>query len=467
MLGDLEKAMLLFDEVMKLDPGNHAARYEKAGIYLERREFAKAIESANAAIAGDQQNYWYYRKLEEIFTDQGNYEKAIETAENIIDQFPPAYDDHARLADLAERSQLFEKAVKHYKQAAKRPSGNIAAMVNAARLEREQGKKADALQTTKELMEMAPSDARGYEMHMQLLTEMGREDEAKTMVNQWIKADPANGQAKLLLAGFADSEKALDLLADAFLDEKTALDPKLAALDKAISNFGDNNTTDLIALINMLKQAHGNQAEIDARAGRLYLQSERYSEAATVIREGLRTHPANERAWEDLLFADLAASDYDALKRDVEESLELYPNNKSLLAWYAIWGQKVDDQETTDYALSKIMKTGPGESEAELTAFFNWSQRSDLDMPPAVAGYFTKMEQAIEQTKNASPDVHSSGEVLKHFKTLVSVNRLMNFNPEFLTYYGHAAKKAGNEKLAEDLWKKAKQYGAISPENAL
>ena len=149
MLGDLEKALLLYEEVLKLDPNNHAAQYEKADIYLEQREFVKAIEAANAAVSGDEQNYWYYRKLEEIFTEQGNYEKAIETAETIIKRFPPAYDDHARLADLAERSQQYKTAISHYKQAAKRPSGDVEALVNAARLEQEQGNAESALITSK------------------------------------------------------------------------------------------------------------------------------------------------------------------------------------------------------------------------------------------------------------------------------------------------------------------------------
>ncbi|MEZ4685642.1 MAG: tetratricopeptide repeat protein [Bacteroidia bacterium] len=465
MLGDMENALLLYEEVLKLDPGNHAAQFEKADIFLEQREFTAAIEAANAAIAGDPDNYWYRRKLEEIFTEQGNYQKAIEAAQTIIKRFPPAYDDHARLADLAERSQQYKLAISHYKQAAKRPSGDVDALVNAARLEQEQNLIEDALLTSREIMAQAASDPRGYEIHMKLLGKLGREDEAQDMAKQWVKADPGNGQAKLLLAGFSDRERALDLLSEAFLDEQTDLKPKLKALDQAISTYGDRNSAELLALVNMLKTAHGNQAEIDTRAGSLYVQSGRYEEAAVALRKSLQLDPANESAWEDLLFADLAGAQFDDMKKDAEEALELYPNSKSLLAWYALWGQAAGDSEVADYALNKILKTGAGNSEAEIAAFYAWKNQGNH--AAGANPMIREIKEACEQVKSATLEAHQSGEVLSMFENILAKNRLMHYNPDFLTYFGHAAKKAGKDKMAWDLWEKARRFGAKAPEEAL
>ena len=74
-------------------------------------------------------------------------------------------------------------------------------------------------------MQAASSDPRGYEIHMKILTELGREAEARGLASQWVKADPGNGQAKLLLAGFSDREKALDLLSEAFWTSKPRWNP--------------------------------------------------------------------------------------------------------------------------------------------------------------------------------------------------------------------------------------------------
>ena len=135
------------------------------------------------------------------------------------------------------------------------------------------------------------------------------------------------------------------------MDEQTALESKLKALDHTIATYGKDHSSELIPLINILKKAHGNHAEIDTRGGSLYAQSGRYEEAADVLRKGLQLNPANESAWEDLLYADLAGAQFDAMKRDAEEALELYPNSKSLLAWYALWAEQVYDLEVADYAL--------------------------------------------------------------------------------------------------------------------
>lgn len=463
MLGDLENALLLYDEVLKIEPGNHASHFEKSRIFLEKRSFVQAIESGKAAINGDKNNYWYHRHIEEIYTQQGDFEKAIETGEAIAEQFPGNYDDHFRLAELCVRAQVFPKAISHFKSASKRPGGNAEALIKAAELERSSGEKEEALATVESIIELMPSDPRAYELKVSLLSEMSREAEAKSTIQQWVQADPGNGQARLLLAGFEQGDEALKLYTEAFKDQNVPLQQKIGVLDK-VNAKNSNHALDLVKLLN---ERYGNQPEINVRAGSIYLSNENYTEAAKLMREALKASPANEPAWENLLYADLAAKEYDQLKKDVEEALELYPNSKSLLAYYALWGSKSGDNETVAYAMNKISKTGDASADVVLAAFYTWKNKASSTVPGKAKAFISTINQAYQKTRSATAEEHESGTVLVLYDAISKQNRLMKLDPQFLTMYGHAAQKAGKTALANTYWEKARSYGAKEPEKAL
>ncbi|MEL6845940.1 MAG: tetratricopeptide repeat protein, partial [Bacteroidota bacterium] len=54
--GDYRKAMDLFEAVVRLDPENHAARYNLAKLSLAQREYDQAIIYANQAVEGNPDN---------------------------------------------------------------------------------------------------------------------------------------------------------------------------------------------------------------------------------------------------------------------------------------------------------------------------------------------------------------------------------------------------------------------------
>lgn len=466
MLGDLENALLNYDEVLKIDPAHHASHYEKSRIFLEKQAYLESIKSAEAALKGDATNYWYHKQHQEAYIQQGNYKKAVEIGETIVSRFSEKYDDLEQLADLSYKLLNTDKAISFMEQASRRPGGNEKALNTLIDWQWEADKKNEAIQSVDRLIELNPSNAAAYKRKIAMLGEAGRGDEAGKSLKAWLKRDPYNPQAQLLVAEIAPPKEALSLIKKAYSSERMSIQEKLAVLTSNEIAISESNK---LELIDILKAQYGDEPDLQTAAGTIFLANEKYTEAAQSLRLALKDNPASGETWQALLQADLAGLEYATLKKDAEEALELYPNSQEILSFYGIGALRSGDKGTAEYVmnkLSRVVSANPLPIAAMFVYSFNGNIVGTSNLEEEGKSYMGSIKEAYEQAKSASKEDHVAGKVLALFTALES-NPILNYDPEFLTMYGHAAKKAGNESRAQTLWNKARKYGATDPEKAL
>ena len=92
LLGNYDKALELFSQVLRIDQNNHAAMYEMAGLYLERNKVNDALHFAKNAASLNPKNEWYQLLLADIYTKTGRTQDAVGVYEQLVNTHPDRID---------------------------------------------------------------------------------------------------------------------------------------------------------------------------------------------------------------------------------------------------------------------------------------------------------------------------------------------------------------------------------------
>ncbi len=101
--GNLEVALKQFKEALAADPGNDAADFYIANIYIQSDNLTKARQHILSAIKKDPSNVWYRLRLADIYRYSGKNREAIEVYNQLRREFP-------------DRSELFDGLIQLYIQ---------------------------------------------------------------------------------------------------------------------------------------------------------------------------------------------------------------------------------------------------------------------------------------------------------------------------------------------------------------
>ena len=104
-LGNLDKAVELYDQVISINPNYASAYFDKANVMFQKKEVQKAIELTQKAISLQPQNIWYHLQLAEIYINIQDYENAALTIEKIIEIEPDNIDYYQQLAQIYNQKQ--------------------------------------------------------------------------------------------------------------------------------------------------------------------------------------------------------------------------------------------------------------------------------------------------------------------------------------------------------------------------
>ena len=116
---NLDKAKVALEKALLLHPGLNEALYVSALLYIDLKDYSKALKSADNMLAENKLSAegWYLRAL--VFYEQKNYQESI-IALNRLVAFRPKYEKaHVLAGDIFRDTGNFGKAYQLYENAAK------------------------------------------------------------------------------------------------------------------------------------------------------------------------------------------------------------------------------------------------------------------------------------------------------------------------------------------------------------
>jgi len=109
--GDLSKARAMYEEALKLDRSDRAAKSALIGILAERRELGPAIELLQAMGPQNAWDYQYYLTLAGAYHAAEDFAKARESLLRVLDLYPGSTEARWHLAEVYEKTRQREQAI--------------------------------------------------------------------------------------------------------------------------------------------------------------------------------------------------------------------------------------------------------------------------------------------------------------------------------------------------------------------
>jgi tetratricopeptide (TPR) repeat protein len=333
MKGNLNEALQLFNECVKIDPTSLPVCYELGTIYKLLGANDKALENAKLCANGDQKNEWYQLLLIACYHSTKQFAQSVKVYENLIKNFPSKSEFKEDLAIEYALLGQYDKALKQYDELEKQYGTSEQLSLNKIKLLKEQKKNTEVEKEYKRLIEVHPGEAHYYGYLAEYYQESGRSKEAKEMFDKVLQMDPKNVTIHLALSNYyrenGDEIKAYEELRLAFLNPDLDVDTKykigLSYFDNAPQNTLYQKQGKELSKI--LVDVHPSSGESHSLYANFLLNERNLKEAAKHFAIATHFDKTGYGMWEQLLYLENDLGLYDSLEKHSAEALEIFPTN--------------------------------------------------------------------------------------------------------------------------------------------
>ncbi len=333
LLGNWEKAVVKFKEVLEKDPKNDAAAYELARVYEALKDTDKALVSAKNAVEWNPGNPWYKYHLAELYQKLDRDKDAAELYGQLVKADPHNEGYYFKWAYHLVRASLPAEAIKVYDQLEKMIGINEETTRHKQTLYLGMGEYKKAGKEVQELIERFPNNV-GYRHLLATFYDQTNEKEKATATYQEIlKLDPNDARAKIALADDSkgiDDLKFLNSLRPVFEDPSTDIDTKIKEIIPYVTRLAETNDkslgNSLLALTSLLATVHPNVAKSHSVLGDVYYHSGQPDKALEEYKRCIELDHNVWAVWEQVLFIYFDKKDYQNLVKTSEAALDLFPS---------------------------------------------------------------------------------------------------------------------------------------------
>jgi tetratricopeptide (TPR) repeat protein len=357
-----DRAIALWTQVIKLDPKDATAWFNRATAYEDEKETAKAIADYGEAIRLDPKDAYSYQRRAALYEENGDKEKALADVEELAGLRPDNADIRGELA----------------------------------RLHTENGDNAKALDDYSAIIKMDPKDAAGYYNRGTFyLDSLFDYDKAISDISEGLKLNPrpdAYGARAVAYLGKGDTAKALDDCNDAIKAFPDSYEVFLAR-GVVYTITGDNDKA--MADFNQAIKINPGYPEAYSRRGLLHAAKGDRDAALADFAQALVIDPKNAEAYEDRGDAYCSNHEWDKALEDLKKGLELAGPSSAqalnALAWF--------------YATCPKAELRDGAKSMELAAkaceLSDWKDDAIIDTLAAAEAEAGKWEAALKHEKQA------------------------------------------------------------------
>lgn len=363
MLEDYQKAVSLYQQVLRMDPYNDGAQYELASIYFESGQYESARDFIDKAVVNDSLNYivqyvrdgwandstaklnalvadaqerylsnrWYLVMQADVHAYLGEYELASQVFAQLLNDHPEQIEYYFDWAYVNAKANKLEEALKVYNKAEEAIGIDEGIISQKQKLLLQMGRFDDAVTEGKKLLEAYPGEVRYYQMLAELYQTNNKLDEAIAVYEDMLQLDTDNPFAVLNLAEIykykGDHDQYILYLKQAFADPNLSLDSKIRVLYPYLLGVGDSTKKEEAHILaQIVVEAHPNEAKAHAIYGDLLYQDEQNEDALLQYEQALELDQSVFEVWQQVFFILSDMQRYQELADRTDAALELYPN---------------------------------------------------------------------------------------------------------------------------------------------
>lgn len=331
MLEDYEQALKLFQKAHTLTPANAALNYKISETNLMLQKAVAAVPYAQAAIAQDPKNTYYYLLLAQLYAEQKQYTEAAQTYNDLLRNVPGTEQYLFNLADLYISQSRFEDALKTYERVEKQFGPLEQVSINRQQIYMRQKNVTKALAEGEKLIATNPTEIRYFLAQAELYNASQQPDQAIQTLQRALRLEPENPFAHLMLSdlnrqkgNLQESERQVK---KAFKSRELDIDTKVRILVDFIRQLPNPELENVaLELVKLTTEAHPEEAKAFAVAGDLQSIAGKKDLARNNYLKAVKLDDSHFKIWQQIVLLDAELSQSDSLVIHSEQALELFPN---------------------------------------------------------------------------------------------------------------------------------------------
>ncbi len=316
-LGNTEKALELYKNIIVRDPNYAVAYYELGGIYYENGRMDSAVyytEKANKLMPN---NLWYQLQLADIYKNMMNASKSIQVMSEIVKQNPDILEYYYELANTYIMDNRILEAIDVFNQVEKRTGISEPISLQKQKLWEAIGKTDKAIKEIENLAAAFPQEKKYNAILAELF--MSQKDYAKAFksYNQILTTDPNDEYIHISLANYYkqtnQQKKAYEELKTGFTNSTLSMKEKIQILGSFYTNeeFYGSQSQYAFELLDALMKQNPDTITMAVFYGDVLMRQRKYKEAAIQFNNHLKRDSSQFEVWEALLICESEIPDND------------------------------------------------------------------------------------------------------------------------------------------------------------
>ena len=477
LLENYEEATVLFKEVLKTNPRNHAAAYELARVYDVLDNDEKALSSIKVAVSLDPTNMWYKLFLADVLEKSLKFNDAATIYEEMVEKYPETEYHYFQLAYYQVKSNKIKEAIATYNRIEKKFGKNIELTRKKHALYLGQGDNKNAAKELEGLVKAFPDNISYLHLLAGFYAQQENDSGAKSTYKKILELDPSNAKATIALANDkkegGDDISYLRSLEAVFRDKNESIDIKIKTLFPYIEKIVDGKaapemTEAAVSLGEALTIVHPEEAKSFSIYGDLLYHSGETEEALSQYDKTIELNKNVFSVWEQVMYIHAELYNMEELATVSEKGMDIFPNQVKLFYFNGIANSELENYKD---AMSSL-------NQASIMAGKNKSLKIDIYcrmVKPLVAqGKVDKAQDKITKalaldsenfrTLSAQAYIHSAQKDAAQAEAAYqkALQKGGKDNPGVLEDYGDFLLQQGDNEEANIYWLKAQKAGGKS-----
>ncbi len=308
-INQADRAQTDLEALVQEVPRMNDARLQLASIYLSQRKFDKAKSEFEKVYKSDPPDNRGLLGLQSVKLAQGQGKEAVATLQDLVQKNPSVPGYRQELAnfqatagaqmlksDPAAADRLFTQAADNYKELLKNNSGKEDNWLRLGTLQRQLGRKQEALTSFERASNANPKDVNALLSRGMLLETLGKGSQAADIYNRVLGIDH-------------DNPLALNNIAFMNAEQGTDLDQAMTFAERAKKQVPDS-------------------PDISDTLGYVYMKKNLNSEALRILKQIVQQHPNNPTYHFHLAMALLKQGDRRGAKEEAQKALDNSPQQE-------------------------------------------------------------------------------------------------------------------------------------------
>ncbi|WP_417590286.1 tetratricopeptide repeat protein [Owenweeksia hongkongensis] len=332
-LGNLEKALDLYQALYKMNTTNATVCFELAQIYAAGNKSDDALFYAERAVQLEPKNKWMLMLLASAYRNFDNQQKEIDIFKRLVklDSLNPDY--RFELAISYQQYERYDEAIAALNELEAILGVNEIISNQKKEIYLEQGDLDAAVKEIENLIKTYPKNVDFYGTLAQIYMVNGKEKDALKVYNKMLEIAPEDPRPHLDLAQYykdqRDFEKSIHHLKKAMLSPSLEIDKKIGVL-LSLYDASDNDTVlrkesyDMLATI---IEQNPNDPKAYAIYGDFLSRDQKNKEALVMYKKATRLDGGNiYDIWDQILLIEIQTEMWDSLAVDGPTVVDLFPN---------------------------------------------------------------------------------------------------------------------------------------------